>query len=182
MHQVDHLNKTTSIERCKNHHYFIYTGQDKFHNFGRGQGEAKEATRRKLKKTNQNLYNLLEQIWPCNNPFVAICEDDAHGYTKGAAQKLIIGKSVEGKPYEMECLKDADTPELDVVQDLSPLPTKNVGTESKCLAVTQDGGWIGKYLVSFKRMVSGVVDQALGESNELAWWLRKCCAKYAKFE
>ena len=125
-------------------------------------------------------------IWPCNNEYISVCEDSAHGMTKGAAQKLTIGRSVEGKPYKMECLKDVDTPEV-AMKDLSPLPTDDVSLDenrawnkAKCQRATQDGGFLTRQQ-SFDDLATGEVAKLLGESNEHAWWLRKCCAKSAKF-
>ena len=48
--QQDHLKGTTTIDRCKTHHYFIYSGQDNFLGLGTGNGAAKENQNRIIDK------------------------------------------------------------------------------------------------------------------------------------
>ena len=42
-----------------------------------------EESRTALRESNPNLGNLVAEIWPCNNYYVSVCEDAAHGFTKG---------------------------------------------------------------------------------------------------
>jgi len=184
--QQDHLKGTTKIPRCNTHHYFIYTGQDKFLGLSTGGGEAKEQARKKQKKTNPNLYNLLEIIWPCNNHYISVCEDSAHGMTKGLAQQLIIGKSMPEQPSKMICLSGVDTAEVGMTP-VSSLPADDVYKEENkawnqenCLKKTRKGGWL-EAEDTFEELETGEVAKSLEDSNEYAWWLRKCCAKSAKF-
>ena len=95
----------------------------------------------------------------------------------------MIGKATEADPSQMTCLVDVDTPELTDVAPLSPVPTEDVslpGKEKVFLKKCQKT--IKK---SFKKretdLVAGEIAGYLGHSNEYAWWLRKCCAKTAKF-
>ena len=46
-----------------------------------------------LQKKSHNLYNLMEEVWPCKNLYMASCKDAAYGYQKGLAQKFKIGKA-----------------------------------------------------------------------------------------
>jgi len=184
--QQDYLKETTGIARCNVEHYFIYTGQDKFLGLSGG-GEAKEQARNSQKETNPNLYNLLEIIWPCNNHYISVCEDSAHGMTKGLAQQLKIGRSISGQPSKMKCLSGVDTAEVDMTP-VSDLPADDVvykeeneeWNKKKCLKKTIEGGWLGAE-DTFEELETGEVAKSLGDSNEYAWWLRKCCAKSAKF-
>ena len=43
----------------------------------------KEEKRAAFRKKNENLANLVAEIWPCNNYYISVCEDAAHGFTKG---------------------------------------------------------------------------------------------------
>ena len=42
-----------------------------------------EESRTAFREANPNLANLVAEIWPCNNYYVSVCEDAAHGFTKG---------------------------------------------------------------------------------------------------
>ena len=101
----------------------------------------------------------------------------------GLAQQLVIGKSSEADITKMTCLPDVDTPELTDVAPLSPLPAEDVnlpGMEKVFLKKCQKT--INK---AFEKkdtgLETGEIAGYLGHSNEYAWWLRKCCAKTAKF-
>merc|ERR1719186_2230721 len=187
--QQDTLKETTKIDRCNNHHYFIYTGQDKFLGLASG-GEPKEDERKNGRENNANVHNLLEIIWPCNNKYISVCEDSAYGMTKGLTQKFLIGKSdpANPDPNHMIC-EDIDTSEIEEeeMNELSPLPTNDVydvdkaWSLDKCLKVTKEGGFLTKK-ETFSDLISGVVATSLVDSNEYGWWLRKCCAKSAKFQ
>jgi len=185
--QQDHLKGTTNIDRCKNHHYFIYTGQDNFLGLPGG-GKLKEDKRKNGRENNPNLFNLLEIIWPCNNKYVGVCEDSAYGMTKGLAQKFLIGKSDPANPSSMIC-GDIDSPEIgeEGVYELSPLPNNDVLDDQdaayslkKCLDVTKKGEFLSEN-ETFSDLIAGVVANSLVDSNEYGWWLRKCCATSAKF-
>merc|ERR1719239_1028127 len=150
---------------------------------GFGNGQAKEESRTALREANPNLANLVAEIWPCNNYYVSVCEDAAHGFTKGLAQQLVIGKSSEVDITQMTCLPDMDTPELTDVAPLSPLPTEDVNLPS------MEKVFLKKCQKTINRafekkatdLETGEIAGYLGHSNEYAWWLRKCCAKTAKF-
>jgi len=185
--QQDHLKGITNIDRCKHQHYFIYTGQDQFLSLPSG-GEQKEISRKNLKESQANLFNLLEIIWPCNNKYVSVCEDSAYGMTKGLVQKLIIGKSDPTNPSNMIC-GDHDSPEIEEkdMNKISPLPTSDVYEDqdkdyslNKCLNVARIAGFLAEK-GHFSELEKGVVAASLDDSNERGWWLRKCCAKSAKF-
>jgi len=173
----------TKIDRCKNHHFFIYSGQGLWGFTGHGPEQMKE--QEDIKALRPNLYNLYKKLWPCNNRYISICEDSAHGMTKGLAQKLIIGKSDASDPSRMICLEEADKAEVEE-QPVSSLPQDDVYEDDyrewysdKCARVLKIGGWIPKGKLD--ALQAGVVAQSLQYSNERAWWLRKCCAKTAKF-
>ena len=95
----------------------------------------------------------------------------------------MIGKARAADPSQMTCLADVDTPELTDVATLSPLPTEDVSLPGK----ERDFSKKCKKTIakSFKKKVDdlavGEIAGYLGNSNEYAWWLRKCCAKTAKF-
>lgn len=71
--------KSTVIRGCDYfNHYFIYAGLEKFLNL-RGEGKEKLAKRREYSSLrNPNLYNLMKEIWPCENKYISNCEDDAY--------------------------------------------------------------------------------------------------------
>jgi len=191
--------KGSKIDPCKNHHYFIYTGQDNFLGLASG-GAPKAAQRARGLKKNVNLFNLMKQIWPCNNTYLSVCEDFAHGFTKGLNQKLIIGKSNPADRSQMICHNDLDVSEIDEVQALSPVPekdaefqekTKNgdetkislVDGQGKCKRVLKLGTELGDPWVEttpngkeITEIIYGNLQTSLGDSSERAWWLRKCCA------
>ena len=182
------LRGTSKIDACKTHHYFIYSGQDIYLNFV-SNGKQKEEVRQKLKEDDPNLYNMLRIIWPCDNYYISVCEDSAHGMTKGLAQKLRIGKSDPNNPTNMICTDD-DTAEIALtdVKDITPLPKANVFTDDqtadkhaeKCKKVMRREGWLEGY-VDLLDLPVGKVKESLAVSNERGWWLRKCCARTAKF-
>merc|ERR1719154_925096 len=185
--QQAHMKKTSNIDRCKNHHYFIYSGQDKFLGLESG-GKPKENLRKECQEKNENLFNLLEIIWPCNNQYIAVCEDSAYGMTKGLAQKLLIGKSDPANPSNMIC-EDIDISEIDVedMDKLSSPPTSDVTEEdkktwyrNKCRKVAKKAGFLAEDQ-RLSALDHGVVASSLDDSSEYGWWLRKCCAKSAKF-
>jgi len=197
--------KKDGVYKCSNtHHYFIYTGQDNF--IGLASNAAKVEQRAKGFKTNPNLFNLLDQIWPCKNTYVSVCEDFAHGWTKGLNQKLIIGKSDPDDLSKMICDADLDVPEIDEVLPLASVPAGNAvfGTtthyktekrnayadaEDKCLQVLERGPaekkgpkglWITTNEAGEKVLNFNALRSSLGDSTERAWWLRKCCATTAQ--
>merc|ERR1712228_402624 len=88
-------------------------------------------------------------------------------------------------PSRMICLEEADKAEVEE-QPVSSLPQDDVYEDDyrewysdKCARVLKIGGWIPKGKLD--ALQAGVVAQSLQYSNERAWWLRKCCAKTAKF-
>lgn len=170
------------------HHYFIYTGMQRFINVNAGSGAEREASRKRLHDNNPNLLNLVKEVWPCNNAYIAPCKDDAYGGKLQLAQTLKIGKADPTDPQKMVCHEDldkAEIPETDVPA-LAPTPTQDVSTEQKrCLKTIKKKKIWGKKPTQLK---TGDVEQLLnpsGDANdhgdEYAWWLRKCCAKTAKF-
>jgi len=183
----DKVQGNTKTDPCKTHHYFIYTGQDKYLSLPCG-GECKKATRAMLKSKNPNLSNLLENLWPCDNDYVSVCEDSAYGMTKGLAQRLIIGKSDDpSDPSKMTC-RDDDTAEIDTTEmnALSPIPKEDVFkptekyNQDHCMSVINRGGWLTDAKKNYE-LPFGKVAESLHLSHERAWWLRKCCARTAKF-
>jgi len=155
--------------------------------------------------------NLLDVLWPCNNSYVSECEDDAYGMTKGLAESLIIGRSDHEVPSTMTCEDQDDTADIDEMNMISDIPIENelnpvIDRESldkyPCLPVLHAGGWISndpygwmrndhtyedaEYHGVDDRTNFGLIygtrpDQSLSHGNEMAWWLRKCCAKTAMF-
>ena len=96
----------------------------------------------------------------------------------------MIGKATAADPSQMTCLADVDTPELTDVATLSPLPTEDVSLPGK------EEGFFKKCQMTIAKITKkkkvddlavGEIAGYLGNSNEYAWWLRKCCAKTAKF-
>ena len=160
-------------DQCKLHHYFISAGQ---HYIGlEGNGEMLENGRRIAKSRSLNIYKMYKILFPCDNPYVSICEDFAYGMTKGLAQKLIIGQSKEGSPSEMVCRSDVDKPELTEIRAIKSVPQNDFVQDKKwfvdkCKRVLRTGGWItGSKLGDLKQ---GEVERALEDGNEYAWWLR----------
>ena len=176
----------TKIDRCKNHHYFIYSGQGLWGLTGHGPKQIE--WKQRIQKNEPNLYNLYKEIWPCNNQYLSNCEDSAHGMTKGLAQTFIMGKSSSEDPAKMTCLDNVDKPEVEAADALSDLPTEDVVEEEeyaefyqkKCKKVLKAGGWI-EAARPLENLKPGEVASTLQYSDERAWWLRKCCAKTAKF-
>ena len=145
--------------------------------------------------------NLLDVLWPCNNSYVSECEDDAYGMTKGLAESLIIGRSDHEVPSTMTCEDQDDTADIDEMNMISDIPIENnlnvIEREwgrdiYPCLPVLHAGGWIsndpyedaeyGLYdRTNFGLIYGTRPDQSLSHGNEMAWWLRKCCAKTAMF-
>jgi len=179
----------TNADQCKWHHYFIYTGQDKHLSQPCG-GECKKKTRADQKLRNPNLYNLMESLWQCDNDYISVCEDSAFDFKKGAAQQFRIGKSDPEDPSKMICMPiDHDTAEIEVSEvpeHPHDIPEEDVFKPTEeynvdhCMRVLYRGGWLeansNNYGLNF-----GEVAQDLPDSNEQAWWLRKCCARTAKF-
>jgi len=187
------------------HHYFIYSGQDNFIGLASG-GSAKAAQRAKGFKTNTNLFNFMDQIWPCKNTYVSVCEDFAYGWTKGLNQKLIIGKSDPKDRSKMICQPDLDVSEIDEVQPLKSIPNADEvfsttthykankrnaydSAEDKCIQVLNrgpaekkgdQGSWITANEAGENVLNFNALHSALGDSSERAWWLRKCCATTAQ--
>lgn len=170
------------------HHYFIYTGMQRFMNVNAGSGAAREASRQSLHNNNLNLLNLVKEVWPCNNSYIAPCKDDAYGGKLQLAQTLKIGKAHPTDPQQMICHEDLDNAEIPQsdVPALASTPTQDVCTDQKrCLKTIRVKGVWG----SPKKIKTGDVEKLLNPSggnndhgDEYAWWLRKCCAKTAKFE
>ena len=73
-YQQDTKRKSTKIKDAKLHHYFIYTGQQKYIIVGGGSGNARENGRDKLKKNNKNLYAILQSLWQCDNNYIPVCK------------------------------------------------------------------------------------------------------------
>jgi len=175
----------TGIKCGKTHHYFIYTGEDNYLGFQSG-GQPKANLRTRGHDRNPNLFRLLDQVWPCGNTYISVCEDAAHGFTKGLAQKLKIGKSDPNDPSKMICDEEndkAEIPDTDV-EPLSPIPAEDV-EGARCLDVLKRGTEMGiPWIVKKKKMEDLDVEAlqaSLEDSNERAWWLRKCCATTAQF-
>jgi len=188
----DKLRGSTKIKPKKNgkpktHHYFIYSGMEKFINAGAGSGEGRVNRREMLRTNNPNLYNILKVVWPCDNVYISPCKDSAYGYTLGQAQTLIIGKHRRINKSGMLCKKNIDKPEIESALPIQPTPTVDQGTSKKCSQVISK-----KY--DLKSLTVGEVEsdlklnskvdghgQLLDHGSEFAWWLRKCCAQSAKF-
>lgn len=183
----DRARGSTKIKETALHHYFIYTGMQRFINVNAGSGAEREASRKRLQDNNPNLLNLVKEVWPCNNAYIAPCKDDAYGGKLQLAQTLKIGKADPDDPQKMICQDNIDTaeiPETDVPA-LAPTPNQDVSTDQKrCLKTIKKKQIWGKP----KNLKTGDVEKLLnpsGDANdhgdEYAWWLRKCCAKTAKF-
>jgi len=170
------------------HHYFIYTGMQQFITVRGGSGAEREVARKELHDNSPNLFNLVKEIWPCSNPYIGPCKDDAFGGKLQLAQTLKIGKVDPNDPRKMICREDLDTPEVSEndVPAVDPTPTHDKCTSEE---------WCNK-TINDKKEVWGKVDQLKmgsveqllnpsGDANdhgsEHAWWLKKCCAKSAKF-
>ena len=114
-----------------------------------------------------------------------------------------IGKSKSDKS-EMDCREDLDRKEIsdDQVMPLKPLkatdtvfsqqdeyPPETMGfmtTVGKCTKVLQlgtEGGtpWLSKASDNLNEVDFEALKASLDDSNERAWWLRKCCAISAGF-
>jgi len=210
--------KSTSINACNTHHYFIYTGQDKFLGLESG-GNAKKLQREFLKGKNENLFNLLNTIWPCDNTYTSVCEDAAYDFKKGSNQRLTIGKSAKNDLSLMICdktideaknpikLKPAELEKLikgiaddDIEDDIDAIAkewyvengkdiwrNENHGKTiaEKCKMILRKGTWpLDPWLKEDANLWEMDVESlhaALNDSNERAWWLRKCCATTARF-
>jgi len=180
------LGNTGVRDPSKTHHYFIYTGQDKYLSLPCG-GECRDAKRRKMQLRNTNLFNLQKMLWPCNNDYISVCEDYAFNFKKGLAQKLRIGKSDPDDISKMICTDD-DTAEIEEdevpkdPEDLSQVDRMDTAAPelNKCLRVINREGWLKNAKNTFD-LPYGEVAKSLPLSNERAWWSRKCCSVSAKF-
>merc|ERR1712200_372205 len=151
------------------HHFFLYGGTKFFHSFVRG-GEKKTEQRRTVEEKKINTYNLMMEIWPCNNRYISVCEDSNYGMTKGLAQTLMIGQQNVDDPTKMDC-KDLDKAEITMAELLAdPGDEYKKWKSNKKIWSTEDT----------LAMARGVLMQPLKDSSEWAWFLRKCCAKSAK--
>jgi len=178
----DKARGSTKIRDEKLHHYFIYTGQQNFV-INNGGLVKTRANQNKLKVENKNLYALLTEVWQCENNYITVCKDAAYSFTKGLAQIMNIAKADPNNPEKMICSRTLDTAEIN-----TPSP---ITTPSTTLDVTQAPGKCEKVLMkngwgSSNQLLPGVVQQSLGNDsddmgNEAAWYLRRCCAKTAKF-
>ena len=83
-------------------------------------GQPKEKAREEGRKQRPNMFNIFERLWPCNNSYLSVCEDAAYGFTKGMAQRFIIGKSDPDDRSKMICRNDVDKTEIEKVEELSP--------------------------------------------------------------
>ena len=164
----DVIRNRSTVMRCNAHHYFIYTGQDKFLGLDRG-GEPREKGRGLFQARNLNLYNLVKRIWPCNNTFMSRCKDAAYDYKLSLNQRLIVGKSLDKDDLsKIECDKEFDAPpevldeeipevspipSTDIANDLEPLTKKwlmengrggevKTSMRGKCETVLKLGDWI----------------------------------------
>ena len=200
---------TNKQYQCTWHHYFMHWMHKDFLSLESG-GQPKEKARKEGRKQRPNMFNIFKRLWPCNNSYLSVCEDAAYGFTKGMAQRFIIGKSDPDDRSKMICRNDIDKTEIEKVEELSPVPSeddsfarlswegifKDEGFSSKypsgqdkCYKTIQKGGSMGYGWVKDGIRLSGikkgkfypeVIRNSLKDSNEFAWWLRKCCASTAK--
>lgn len=196
--------KSTKIKVCNTHHYFIYTGQNKFLTLDSA-GEVSRLKRKFLKERNPNLSNLLEMIWPCGNTYVSTCEDANYGFEKGIQQRLIIGKSENSTDRsQITCDTTIDAIKNPIEETrpqpvLSPIADTDLDNDltfnkredkfeymaQKCDQVLRAGSWpMDPWLKEDETIwdlnVNPLLEQ-LKFSNDKAWWLRKCCATTAQF-
>jgi len=169
-------------------HYFIYTGMQFYINVNAGSGLEREAARQKQQANNPNLFNIMKEVWPCDNSYIGPCKDDAYGSKLQLAQTLKIGKADPSNPQKMICHDDLDKAEVSkngVPAEAPTTPEDVCTTPKKCSKTINDKKEVwGKA----KKIKTGDVEQWLNPSgkasdhgSEHAWWLRKCCAKTAKF-
>ena len=59
-----------------------------------------------------NLFNLMKEIWPCNNFYIPTCKDAAYGRMLGMAQNFTIGKVDPADKSKMICQNGLDKPEV----------------------------------------------------------------------
>ena len=94
---------------------------------------------------------------------------------------MTIAKADPNNPQKMICSQTLDQPEMD-----SPKPLINASDDvltdrKKCKKVLDNAGW-----PDYKQVKKGDLDASLGNDqddmgNEDVWFLRRCCAKTAKF-
>ena len=101
----------STIECGKTHHFFIYEGQYHYLGLDSG-GKTKNERRERSKDKIPNLYNLMEQVWQCKNTYLSVCEDAAHGFTKGLNTVFKIGKSKPNQKSKMDCRDNLDQKEI----------------------------------------------------------------------
>jgi len=165
------------------HHYFIYTGMESFINRRAGSGELRKQQREKLKKNNPNLFNILSEVWPCNNAYISPCKDAAYGFKLGMSQKFKIGKHDPKDPSQMICHEDIDEAELDPteVPDIKPVPTEDYVSNSEEVNMQKKCRKSKKKLPNKEQTATLQLRLDSSDPNEhgseFAWWLRKCCAK-----
>ena len=92
-----------------------------------------------------------------------------------------IAKADPNNPEKMICSAKLDKPEVDSANPITYATGDECKSTNKCFKVIRKGGWGDP--ASLK---TGVVEQSLGNDKEdmgaeYAWYLRRCCAKTAKF-
>jgi len=175
----DHARGSTKIKDEKLHHYFIYTGQEKLIIKNGGLKKAQEDANR-LKTENKNLYAILKQVWQCENDYVMVCKDAAYDFTKGLSQRLTIAQVDPEDPQKMICNPTLDQPELRAPKPIINVSRDVLTDKKKCEKVVKKSG------SDVKGLKKGDLDASLGNDqddmgNEYVWFLRRCCAKTAKF-
>ena len=109
-------------------------------------------------------------------------QDAAYNFTKGLAQTMNIGKADPSNPEKMICDKTLDKRERNEPDPIMyPKKDENPNTK-KCNDVIKKGEWDDEQA----NLQKGVIEKSLGDDlndmgNEDAWYLRRCCAKTAKF-
>ena len=157
------------------HHFFLYGGTKFFHSFVRG-GEKKTEQRRTVEENKINTYNLMMEIWPCNNRYISVCEDSNYGMTKGLAQTLMIGQQNVDDPTKMDC-KDLDKAEITMAELLAD-PGDDYKNDQSDLAFAQQQvcqeaaakpGWVDKKPPSLKKLGSNPKEYNKWKSNKKIW-------------
>jgi len=163
--------------QCAWQHYFMSLMHGDFLNLQSG-GKPKEYNRKQGREQRPNTFKIFEQLWPCNNNYLSVCEDAAYGFTKGMAQRFVIGKSDPNDRSKTICRDDIDKPDIeeDQIQKLSPVPsedesfarldwegiykedgfTRYQSGQDKCFKTIQKGGNMGYGWVKTNTKLGGI--------------------------